>query len=591
MDTMADQLMYYGRIAPCTHRGLCGGNRATPPPASVKAVEEICVTYGGAHPYYQCLAADGNTFLEYRDNIQGYVAAAVGNYNQAPIQQNQSVPLSELEKFKKINDVNMKAMQAQINNVKNELRNEMQNSIQASMSNQTNELKNMMASFFQMNTASTSGTGSLPSNIVANPKGELKAITTRSGLVLDGPTVLMPPPFINPEEDERVEETLTDPEHGEYTIKVPPPQVQKAKPPSQRNYVVTKGFLVNLISQIVKIETRKNGNETMKKLVFHSSPLPPFHNSLSGSTTSSSPSLPISETSDYSLEGVRRKLAIITFPPGNDDLPFDAESDLREIYTYSLKDEKRSQTRQNQARNGKSVKKTKSKSTKVKVKVKPEKSKTEPKPKKKLMGQPVPIEWAGTANYGYGRYENGISRRVPIPVIAPESGPSTALKMTVPSTAEEKICKMNDVKARTLHDDDLRRNGSKWNMGLLSREGKRKFYQWTGREDHHGWKLLNQGGSSRQLRIEDASDKAIVCIDWCWIDWSDMAKEEIQANQALIGFSDSEGLEEFKQPEGTDSKTSSLKVDKDWKEKFFCPANQVREEVPKKARENNDAPI
>ncbi|GJW22687.1 reverse transcriptase domain-containing protein [Tanacetum coccineum] len=61
-------------------------------------------------------------------------------------------------------------MQAQINNVKNELRNEMQTSIQASMSNQTNELKNMMASFFQMNTASTSGTGSLPSNTIANPK-------------------------------------------------------------------------------------------------------------------------------------------------------------------------------------------------------------------------------------------------------------------------------------------------------------------------------------------------------------------------------------------------------------------------------------
>ncbi|GJZ60543.1 reverse transcriptase domain-containing protein [Tanacetum coccineum] len=262
--------------------------QATPPPASVKAVEEICVTCGGAHPYYQCLAADGNTFLEYRDNIQGYVAAAAGNYNQgnsgyrppgvanqtrppgfvqqngqnnqnrfsqpqgynrgnnfnqnatyqAPIQQNQSVPLSELEKFKKTNDVNMKAMQNQINNVKNELRNEMQNSIQTSMSNQTNELKNMMASFFQMNTASTSGTGSLPSNTVANPKGELKAITTRSGLVLDGPSVPMPPPFINPEEDERVEETLTDPEHGEFTIKVPPPLVQKAKPPSQRNYVV-----------------------------------------------------------------------------------------------------------------------------------------------------------------------------------------------------------------------------------------------------------------------------------------------------------------------------------------------------------------
>ncbi|GJT13189.1 hypothetical protein Tco_0860231 [Tanacetum coccineum] len=51
--------------------------------------------------------------------------------------------------------------------------------------------------------------GSLPSNTIANPKGKLKAITTRSGLVLDEPSVPMPPPFINPEEDERVEETFT----------------------------------------------------------------------------------------------------------------------------------------------------------------------------------------------------------------------------------------------------------------------------------------------------------------------------------------------------------------------------------------------
>ncbi|GJX96273.1 hypothetical protein Tco_0352071 [Tanacetum coccineum] len=36
--------------------------QATPHPASVKAVEEVCVTYGGAHPYYHCLAVDGNTF-------------------------------------------------------------------------------------------------------------------------------------------------------------------------------------------------------------------------------------------------------------------------------------------------------------------------------------------------------------------------------------------------------------------------------------------------------------------------------------------------------------------------------------------------
>nr|GEV85957.1 reverse transcriptase domain-containing protein [Tanacetum cinerariifolium] len=55
--------------------------QANPPPAPVKSVEETCVTCGGAHPYYQCLAAGGNTFLEFRDNIQGYVAAAAVNYN------------------------------------------------------------------------------------------------------------------------------------------------------------------------------------------------------------------------------------------------------------------------------------------------------------------------------------------------------------------------------------------------------------------------------------------------------------------------------------------------------------------------------
>nr|GEY58822.1 hypothetical protein [Tanacetum cinerariifolium] len=87
-----------------------------------------------------------------------------------------------------------------------------------------------------MNTASTSGSGHLPSNTIA--KGELKATTTRSGIVLDGPSVPIPPLFINLEEDERVEETLTDQDLAEYTIKVPPPLVQKSKPPSQRNFIM-----------------------------------------------------------------------------------------------------------------------------------------------------------------------------------------------------------------------------------------------------------------------------------------------------------------------------------------------------------------
>nr|GEU67458.1 hypothetical protein [Tanacetum cinerariifolium] len=56
--------------------------QTTLPPASVKAVEEIYVTCGGAHPYYQCLAAGGNTFPKLQDSIQGYVSAAAVNYNQ-----------------------------------------------------------------------------------------------------------------------------------------------------------------------------------------------------------------------------------------------------------------------------------------------------------------------------------------------------------------------------------------------------------------------------------------------------------------------------------------------------------------------------
>nr|GEX24844.1 reverse transcriptase domain-containing protein [Tanacetum cinerariifolium] len=141
--------------------------QATPPPAPVKAVEEICVTCGVAHPYYQCLAANGNTFLELRNNIQGYISAATVNYNQGIL-----------------------------------------------------------------------GSGSLPSNTVANPKGKLKAITTHSGLVTDGPTAPTPYKCSTPEVDERVEETHMDPNLTEYTIKVPPPPVQKYKPSSQREFVV-----------------------------------------------------------------------------------------------------------------------------------------------------------------------------------------------------------------------------------------------------------------------------------------------------------------------------------------------------------------
>nr|GEW66800.1 reverse transcriptase domain-containing protein [Tanacetum cinerariifolium] len=183
--------------------------QATPPPAPVKAVEEICVTCGGFNR--------GNNF----NKEQSY---------QATAQPNQNFHLNELEKIKRMNEVSMKAMQNQIDMVKNKLRNEMKTSIQTSLSNQTNEIKNMMAILLQMNTPSTSWSGSLPSNTVANPKGKLKAITTRSGLATNRPTVLTPPKSVTLEVGECVEETYTDPDLTEYTIKVPPPPKELGLP-------------------------------------------------------------------------------------------------------------------------------------------------------------------------------------------------------------------------------------------------------------------------------------------------------------------------------------------------------------------------
>nr|GFA03580.1 hypothetical protein [Tanacetum cinerariifolium] len=50
--------------------------------ASIKAVEESCVTCSGAHSHRQCPTTDGNTFSGYQDNIHEYVLAAAVNYNQ-----------------------------------------------------------------------------------------------------------------------------------------------------------------------------------------------------------------------------------------------------------------------------------------------------------------------------------------------------------------------------------------------------------------------------------------------------------------------------------------------------------------------------
>ncbi|GJZ05462.1 hypothetical protein Tco_0538737 [Tanacetum coccineum] len=75
-----------------------------------------------------------------------------------------------------------------------------------------------------MNTASSSGSSSLPSNNVANPRGDLKAITTRSGISYDGPPIpppLSPLPKVVEREPEVTKDTVQP-----STKNIQPPVVQ-----------------------------------------------------------------------------------------------------------------------------------------------------------------------------------------------------------------------------------------------------------------------------------------------------------------------------------------------------------------------------
>ncbi|GKD59124.1 reverse transcriptase domain-containing protein [Tanacetum coccineum] len=54
-------------------------------------------------------------------------------------------------------------------------------------------LTEMLTKFMNANSASTSGSGSLPSDTIANPRSDMKSITTRSGVSYDGPQVPPPP--------------------------------------------------------------------------------------------------------------------------------------------------------------------------------------------------------------------------------------------------------------------------------------------------------------------------------------------------------------------------------------------------------------
>ncbi|GJX64842.1 reverse transcriptase domain-containing protein [Tanacetum coccineum] len=79
-----------------------------------------------------------------------------------------------------------------------------------------------------MITAYSSGSGSLPSNTVANPRGDLKSITTRSGISYDGPPIsppLSPLPKVVEREPEVTKDTVQP-----STKNIQPPVVQIQAP-------------------------------------------------------------------------------------------------------------------------------------------------------------------------------------------------------------------------------------------------------------------------------------------------------------------------------------------------------------------------
>nr|GEY80672.1 hypothetical protein [Tanacetum cinerariifolium] len=174
-------------------------------PATVKAVEESCVTCGGAHSYRNFPATDGNI---YRDNIQEFVSQASArnnqncfnqnqnrenNFNQGPVYQplvlqppayqapayqalapqTQGVSKEDFSAYVKAIDAVMRNMQTQGQNMQNQLTN----------------LTDLLTKFVNTNSASTSSSVTLPSNTIANLRSDLKAITTQSCVSYDGPQI------------------------------------------------------------------------------------------------------------------------------------------------------------------------------------------------------------------------------------------------------------------------------------------------------------------------------------------------------------------------------------------------------------------
>ncbi|GJT90971.1 hypothetical protein Tco_1079816 [Tanacetum coccineum] len=148
---------------------------------------------------------------------------------------------NEFSSYMKTNDQMMRNMQNQINSLKGDFKNEIQNTMktqQTVLMNQQNafqnNFQNMLSGFFQ-NQASTSGT--LSSNTIPNPKGEMKVITTRSGVAYEGPSIPTPKKVVERETDEKTDKEQTNFQGSTAHIQPPVNPIPILEPDVPKTYL------------------------------------------------------------------------------------------------------------------------------------------------------------------------------------------------------------------------------------------------------------------------------------------------------------------------------------------------------------------
>nr|GEX69850.1 reverse transcriptase domain-containing protein [Tanacetum cinerariifolium] len=287
-------------------------------PALVKAVEPNYVTCGGTHSYQNCPATSGNV---YRDDIQectsqaetanynqGNIASQMvsnqirppgfpphqnnqnnfnrgnnfnqnrgGNFNQgsnfnqgqlhqpqvnqppayqAQIPQTQRVSQTDFESYVKANDAILRNMQSQGQNMQNQCQN-IQNQYQ-NMQIQMANLTNMMSKLVSSNTASSSGSWTLPSNTITNPKEELKGITTQSGVAYQGPTILTPSKVVKQGTEVTKDQVQTPSSQSTTPVQHPVIQPETQTPVSEPVVSLVSALMPNVKSSIPYPSRRDN---------------------------------------------------------------------------------------------------------------------------------------------------------------------------------------------------------------------------------------------------------------------------------------------------------------------------------------------